>query len=123
MGAAIEVFDGSRAIAVDRSRFRPVKTTNELLLLRSDIYRISDDGLVESTITHPEPYVDLSRAYRFVDDFDTRFPHGVPSINRCSSLRVEGDTTFGSHVSCLGDVRVTADVSNVPSGTVLEGEL
>ncbi len=122
MGAAIEVFDGSRAIAVDRSRFRPVKTTNELLLLRSDLYRISDDGLVESTIDHAEPYVDLSSAYRFVDDFDSRFPHGVPSISRCSSLRVEGDTTFGADVSCVGDVRVTAGVSSIPSGAVLEGE-
>ncbi len=121
MGAAIELFDGSRALAVDRSRFRPVKTTNELLLLRSDLYRITDEGLVESTISHAEPFVDLSPTYRFVDDFDARFPAGVPSIRRSSSLRVEGDTTFGADVVCLGDVRLGPDVESVPDGAVLEG--
>ena len=63
MGAAVEVFDGSRALAVDRSRFRPVKTTNELLLIRSDIYRLTEDSLVESTIDHEEPFVDLAKPY------------------------------------------------------------
>ncbi|MCW2819387.1 MAG: putative uridylyltransferase, partial [Marmoricola sp.] len=38
MGAAIEVFEDSRLIEVDRSRFVPVKTTNDLLVLRSDAY-------------------------------------------------------------------------------------
>ncbi|MBK5217899.1 MAG: UTP--glucose-1-phosphate uridylyltransferase, partial [Propionibacteriales bacterium] len=32
MGAVIEVFDGAQAIEVDRSRFLPVKTTNDLLV-------------------------------------------------------------------------------------------
>ena len=38
MGAAIEVFPGATAICVGRDRFQPVKTINELLLLRSDVY-------------------------------------------------------------------------------------
>ena len=41
--AAIEVFDGARAIAVGRDRFLPVKSTNELLLLRSDVFALGDD--------------------------------------------------------------------------------
>ena len=63
MGGAVEVFDGARALAVDRSRFRPVKTTNELLLIRSDIYRLTEDSVVESTIDHEEPFVDLGKWY------------------------------------------------------------
>src|SRR3954471_3143470 len=43
MGAAIEVFDGAAVLEVDRSRFLPVKTTNDLLVLRSDVYRLEDD--------------------------------------------------------------------------------
>jgi UTP--glucose-1-phosphate uridylyltransferase len=121
MGAAVEVFEGARAVEVDRSRFRPVKTTNELLLLRSDVYRITDDGVVESTIDHAEPFVDLAGPFRFVDDFERRFPHGVPSMRECTSLRVEGDVTFGSGVACVGDVRVTGDVGTVPDGARLEG--
>ena len=38
MGAAIEVFEDSRTIEVGRDRFVPVKTTNDLLVLRSDAY-------------------------------------------------------------------------------------
>ena len=42
MGAAIEVFDGARALIVPRTRFAPVKTTDDLLALRSDAYRLTD---------------------------------------------------------------------------------
>ena len=35
MGAAIEVFEGATAIGVGRDRFLPVKTTSDLLVLRS----------------------------------------------------------------------------------------
>ncbi|GAA4397234.1 UTP--glucose-1-phosphate uridylyltransferase [Fodinibacter luteus] len=123
MGAAVEVFDGSRALAVDRTRFRPVKTTNELLLIRSDIYRLTDDALVESTIEHEEPFVDLGAPYRLVDAFEARFPRGVPSIRGCSSLRVEADATFGAGVVCTGDVRVTGGVRTIPDGAHLAGEV
>ena len=123
MGAAVEVFDGSRALAVDRSRFRPVKTTNELLLIRSDLYRLTEDSLVESTIDHDEPFIDLAKAYAHIGPFEQRFPHGVPSIRHCTSLRVEGDVTFGADVVCTGDVRVTADVRSIPDGAHLEGDV
>jgi UTP--glucose-1-phosphate uridylyltransferase len=123
MGAAVEVFEGSRALAVDRTRFRPVKTTNELLLLRSDLYRLTDEAHVESTIDHAEPFVDLGKAYKLVDDFEARFPCGVPSIRGCSSLRVEADATFGADVVCCGDVRVTGDRRTIPDGAHLEGSV
>src|SRR3712207_1917093 len=44
MGAAIEVFDGARTIEVGRDRFVPVKTTNDLAVLRSDCYRLDEDA-------------------------------------------------------------------------------
>src|SRR3954451_1065691 len=40
MGAAIQVFEGARALSVPRTRFAPVKTTDDLLALRSDAYRL-----------------------------------------------------------------------------------
>lgn len=123
MGAAVELFDGARALAVDRSRFRPVKTTDELLLIRSDLYRVAEDGTVESVTGRPEPFVDLGPAYRLVGDFDARFPHGVPGLRRCTSLRVEADATFGAGVECVGDVRVTGGVRHIPDGARLEGEV
>ena len=43
MGAAIECFSNTGAIDVPRSRFAPVKTTEDLLALRSDAYEVTDD--------------------------------------------------------------------------------
>ena len=47
MGAAIEVFEDSRTIAVGRDRFVPVKTTNDLLVLRSDTYDLGGDYVLD----------------------------------------------------------------------------
>ncbi len=46
MGAAIEVFEGARALIVPRTRFAPVKTTDDLLALRSDAYALTEDARV-----------------------------------------------------------------------------
>ena len=46
MGAAIECFDRSGAIVVPRSRFVPVKTISDLLVLRSDAYEVTSDSRV-----------------------------------------------------------------------------
>src|SRR3954468_515938 len=46
MGAAIEVFEGARALRVPRGRFAPVKTTDDLLALRSDAYELTGDAHV-----------------------------------------------------------------------------
>jgi UTP--glucose-1-phosphate uridylyltransferase len=100
-----------------------VKTTNELLLLRSDIYELDEDSRVVSTIDHAEPFVDLSKHYKFVDGFEARFPRGVPSIREASSFVVDGDVTFGAGVVVRGEVRLHADSpTTVPDGAVLTGD-
>jgi UTP--glucose-1-phosphate uridylyltransferase len=103
MAAAVEMFEGATTIEVDRSRFIPVKTTNDLLVLRSDCYRLDPTTFR----LHPEsssvPFVDLGPAYRSVSSFDRRFPDGVPSLRRAASLRVHGDWQFGAGVRVIGD--------------------
>jgi UTP--glucose-1-phosphate uridylyltransferase len=102
MGAAIEVFDGARAIAVGRDRFLPVKTTNELLLLRSDVFALGDDGRLTATAAIPE--IDLAaRYYRLVDDFEERV-RVVPSLRRATSLVVRGDWVFDAPAEVVGAV-------------------
>ena len=123
MGAAIEVFEDSRLIEVGRERFVPVKTTNDLLVLRSDVYDIGEDFVLDQT--SPDlPFVDLDTDfYKFVSDFDKRFPQGAPSLAKATSLRIEGDWTFCSGVQVLGDVELDAtSAQRVPSGAVLSGE-
>ncbi len=122
MGTAIEVFEGSRALHVPRSRFRPVKTTNELLLLRSDRFALDEASRVVTRTDTPDPGIDLDRHYADIVAFDERFPAGPPSLVGCTSLTVRGDVTFGAGVVCVGDVRIeAAAATTVPDGARLDG--
>lgn len=108
MGAAIEVFDGARTIEVGRDRFVPVKTTDDLLVLRSDVYRITDDYVLDQ-VAEQLPFVELDDDhYKSVDDFDKRFGAGAPSLREATSLVVEGDWSFGRDVTVRGDVSLAA---------------
>ncbi|TWD79086.1 UTP--glucose-1-phosphate uridylyltransferase [Kribbella amoyensis] len=116
MGTAIETFEGSQAVLVDRSRFKPVKTTNDLLVLRSDVYELADSGELTTTHEGDEPYVDLDPDhFKVLAEFETRFPAGPPSLVRADRLAVHGDVAFGKDVVVVGDVEVTA-----PTGTRLQ---
>ena len=123
MGTAIETFEGSQAVVVDRSRFKPVKTTNDLLVLRSDVYELDEAGDLTTTHEGDEPYVDLDPEYfKILADFDARFAAGVPSLVCADRLEVRGDVAFGKDVVVVGDVEVTAPDGErrvIPDGTEL----
>ena len=120
MGAAIEVFDEATTVEVGRDRFVPVKTTDDLLIVRSDCYRLADGDEVVQTVD-TLPYVSLSKHYKLIDDFDARFPAGPPSLAAATSLRVEGDWTFGGGVTVIGDVVLGPEGGDVPDGATLGG--
>jgi UTP--glucose-1-phosphate uridylyltransferase len=121
MGAAIEVFDGATTIEVGRDRFVPVKTTNDLLVLRSDCYELDDDyrlHLRADTV----PFVDLdSEHYKLIEDFDARFAEGVPSLRQAKQLVVNGDWYFGRDVTVVGEAVLDdpGSESRLDPGTVL----
>jgi len=123
MGAAVQSFSEARLVCVPRTRFVPVKTTNDLLVLRSDVYRITDGMVVEPV---PErdgklPFVDLDkRFYGVIDEFESRFPAGAPSLVQAERLLVKGDVTFGAGVTVRGAVELTAEEPlRVEDGSVL----
>ncbi|MCC6622797.1 MAG: UTP--glucose-1-phosphate uridylyltransferase [Deltaproteobacteria bacterium] len=132
MGAAIERFAdlgdyGVGAVRVGRHRFAPVKTTNDLLVLWSDVFVRDDDGRVEVI---PErrgdlPLVELDPAFfKTIDDFQSRFPAGAPSLVKCKRLVVRGDVRFESDVRVVGDVVIEHTGPGqrvVARGSVVEG--
>lgn len=122
MGAALGVIDGARAIRVPRQRFAPVKTTNDLLTLRSDVYVLGADGDVVLDVPSL-PFVDLDPTFfKLVGDFEPRVARGVPSLRDCRRLTVRGDVTFGPGVVIRGDVEIDAgDGPLLVEDTVLEG--
>lgn len=104
MGAAIQCFPGARAVCVPRSRFFPVKTCSDLLLLRSDAVEISADGLMSLA---PEcngvaPIVRLdSKLYKFVDSLESL---GVPSLKNVRRLDVTRPHHFTPGEPLSGEV-------------------
>ena len=118
MGSAIECFTGALAVNVPRSRFAPVKSTSDLLALRSDAYEVHDDGqiaLVPSRNGVP-PVVNLSSEYKHVDALEGL---GVPSLIGADEVSVSGSVVFSGLVEVIGKVSFSGEselVNAVPAG-------
>jgi len=112
MGAAIECFAGASAIDVPRSRFAPVKTTGDLLALRSDAYEVLENGQVRLHASRhgKPPVITLSDEYKLVDSIEDL---GVPSLIACESLEIRGPVCFSDGVVIEGSVVI----GNPASGT------
>jgi UTP--glucose-1-phosphate uridylyltransferase len=124
MGAAIQSFPGAKLLCVPRTRFVPVKTTNDLLVLRSDAYRLTEEMTVEPAREDGRlPFVDLDkRFYGVIDEFESRFEAGPPSLRDAERLVVQGDVTFGRGVVVRGSVELVADEPlRIEDGAVLSG--
>lgn len=128
MGAAIECFAGAGAIEVPRSRFAPVKTTGDLLAVRSDAYELDAQWRL---VVRPErrghpPTIRLSDEYKLVDRLDKLIEEGVPSLVRCHSLKIQGPWKFRPGVELVGDVsfiNATSDVRRIEPGTYANREI
>lgn len=70
MGAAIKCFDNALGINVPRSRFLPVKTTSDLLLVMSNLYSLEAGSLTMSERREfpTTPHVKLGSSF-------TKVPH------------------------------------------------
>ncbi|MEE4364555.1 MAG: UTP--glucose-1-phosphate uridylyltransferase [Desulfotignum sp.] len=115
MGSAISVFDRAGAIRVPRTRFIPVKNTNDLLAVRSDRYMLTDQFQI---IPNPGPktddiQIDLDPVYyKFIDAFEKRFSAGPPSLKNCHYLTVQGDFTFGKNLIFTKDTMLINTTGN-----------
>lgn len=106
MGAAIQCFPGARAVCVPRSRFFPVKTCSDLLLLRSDAVEIDPAGRMalaaECKGVAPVVLLD-SKRYKLVDSLDAL---GVPSLKNVTKLVVNGEHHFAAGEPLCGEVHI-----------------
>jgi UTP--glucose-1-phosphate uridylyltransferase len=133
MGAAIYLFEGATAINVPRTRFYPVKTCNDLLVVRSDcfVYNVDESlrlnpacikqNKTEATKVNLDP-----KYYGKIDDLEKRFSNGIPSLVDCFSLSIEGDVLFEKDVKIKGSVKIrnphkTQNI--IKEGTIIEKDL
>jgi UDP-N-acetylglucosamine pyrophosphorylase len=115
MGAAIACFEKAGAVVVPRTRFAPVKTTSDLMALRSDAYCLTEDWRI--VLSNPEssgpPRLDLDgNHYQLVDQLDEKLASGVPSLKDCRELVVRGPVLFSSGNIFKGRVTITNDSPN-----------
>merc|ERR1712216_943447 len=99
MGAAIASFEGAGAILIPRTRFAPVKTTNDMLALMSDAYEVTTDFRMVLKAKR-------DGAYKFVDALQELVANGAPSLIECKKLTVEGKVVFAKGVTIKGEVKV-----------------
>eukprot|EP00934_Nitzschia_sp_Nitz4_P008637 Nitzschia sp. Nitz4//scaffold7_size249615//100468//103967//NITZ4_001168-RA/size249615-augustus-gene-0.30-mRNA-1//-1//CDS//3329558415//8627//frame0 len=123
MGAAIECFKGASAIVVPRTRFAPVKKCSDLLLLRSDAYVLVDNKPVLNPAcggTAPEMALD-SKKYKLVGALEEATAGGIPSLIKCSKLKISGLVRMSKGTKFVGDVDIvnkSDEAKFVPTGEV-----
>jgi UTP--glucose-1-phosphate uridylyltransferase len=113
MGAAISLFDDTTAVRVPRSRFFPVKSCNDLLALRSDLYvlggknnlNINPKRLTANRADTIKIRMD-PKFYGKIDLLEKRFKEGLPSLVDCESLCIEGDVYFEGNVTIKDSVSI-----------------
>ncbi|KAG9262629.1 UDP-glucose pyrophosphorylase 2a [Astyanax mexicanus] len=127
VGAAIKSFDNALGINVPRSRFLPVKTSSDLLLVMSNLYSLEAGSLTMSAKREfpTTPHVKLGSSFTKVQDFLRRF-ESIPDMLELDHLTVSGDVTFGKQVTLKGTVIIIAnhgDRIDIPAGAMLENKI
>ncbi|XP_059162317.1 UTP--glucose-1-phosphate uridylyltransferase-like isoform X2 [Physella acuta] len=127
VGAAIKSFERAVGINVPRSRFLPVKTTSDLLIVMSNLYAMRTGALEMSPKrSFPSvPLVKLGHQFSKVKDFLNRFA-SIPDLLELDHLTVAGDVNFGKNVSLRGTVIIIANHGekiDIPMGSILENKI
>ena len=127
VGAAIKHFRGARGVNVPRSRFLPVKSCSDLLLITSDLYGLEHGKLVMNPrrMFTQTPVVKLGDTFKKVANYQKRFK-SIPEMSELDHLTVMGDVVFGRNIVLRGTVIIVANEGNrieIPDGAVLENKL
>ncbi|XP_041641220.1 UTP--glucose-1-phosphate uridylyltransferase-like isoform X1 [Cheilinus undulatus] len=127
VGAAIKSFNNAMGVNVPRSRFLPVKTSSDLLLVMSNLYSLDAGSLTMSKKREfpTTPHVKLGSSFTKVQEFLQRF-ESIPDMLELDHLTVSGDVTFGKNVSLKGTVIIIAnhgDRIDIPAGAMLENKI
>ena len=126
IGSGINSFDGSLAVKVPRIRFLPVKKTNDLLLVQSNLF-IEEEGVLKKNPARQFEYLPLIRLgdyFETVEEYQKRF-RTIPDILELDLLTVVGNVFFDRHVTLRGNVILVCDGDElfIPENTVLENKV
>jgi UTP--glucose-1-phosphate uridylyltransferase len=126
IGSAVECFPGAVGLTVSRDRFMPVKKTDDLLLVQSDLFILNKGHLARNPDRKQVelPSIKLGECFTDLQDYQERIPN-IPGLLDLDSLEVEGDVRFGKGVQLKGKINLSALNDKpllIPDGSILENE-
>ncbi|KAJ6018196.1 UTP-glucose-1-phosphate uridylyltransferase Ugp1 [Penicillium sp. IBT 35674x] len=123
VGAAIRHFKNAHGVNVPRRRFLPVKTCSDLMVVKSDLYRLEHGQLVmDPNRFGGVPVIKLGSDFKKVSDFQKRIG-SIPRIVELDHLTITGAVNLGRNVTLKGTVIIVAtegSTIDIPPGSVLE---
>uniref|UniRef100_A0A914WN14 UTP--glucose-1-phosphate uridylyltransferase n=1 Tax=Plectus sambesii TaxID=2011161 RepID=A0A914WN14_9BILA len=127
IGGAIRNFTNVFCLKVARNRFLPVKKTQDMLLIMSNLFRLENGQLIANTKRSiPQmPLIKLSSHFDHVKNFLKRFKD-TPDMLQLLHLTVVGDVHFGRNITLTGTVIIVADHGStieIPDGSVIGNKI
>jgi len=123
LGSGISNFSGSLAVRVPRIRFVPIKKTDDLLLVQSNLFLFQDGILKKNPDRQFDslPLIRLGEAFQEVEEYQKRF-QSIPDILELDLLTVVGDVYFGKNMVLRGNVILVCESGelHLPDQSLLE---
>ncbi len=126
IGSGINNFEGSLAVKVPRIRFIPIKKTDDLLLIQSNLF-IFEEGIIKK---NPDrqfggiPLIRLGDYFQTVEEYQSRFD-SIPDILELDLLTIVGDVYFGKNITLRGNVILVCERGELrlPDNSLLENKV
>lgn len=126
LGSGINNFEGSLAVQVPRTRFVPIKKTDDLLLVQSNLFLFEDGILVKNPERQFEglPLIRLGEAFQSVEEYQRRIQN-IPDILELDILTVVGNVYFGDHMTLRGNVILVCETGelHLPDHSLIENKV
>ena len=125
IGSGLECFEGAVGLSVSRERFLPVKKTDDLLLVRSNLFSLSNGKLVRNPQRKSAslPIIELGDFLQNIENFQNSFPI-IPDLIDLEELMIKGDVRFEGKASLKGKVNLEGlkNVLVLPSEILIADE-
>ena len=123
IGSALECFEGAVGLTVSRDRFLPVKKTDDLLLLRSNLFTLNKGQLKMSPQKKHLPKIELGEFLQNIENFQNSLPI-IPDLINLEELKIDGEVRFEGTASLKGKVHLNGLKKPLilPSGAVITDE-
>ena len=109
MGSALDMFENSEALLVDRNRFLPIKNTSDLFLLQSDlILKDQETGFIQKNPLYKKsllPCITFPKELQTMQGYES-YVKSIPSLLHCHSLELSKPCQITHEMNFKGSVKL-----------------